>query len=379
MKIAFFTETYLPNRDGVVSSIVSTRKELENSGNEVYVFAPSSPQSKENKDPRVFYHRAASFKPYPQYKLALFPFSANGKLKEIKPQVIHTHGMATMGLAAIRASRSFKLPLVGTFHTLIPQLTHYISKRRQIKNFTEGLAWSYMKWYFSFCKPVIAPSFALKAILEQHGIGNVEVIPSGVNTKRFNPSIDGSQLRAKLGFKEDEKVVLHLGRLVHEKNLDILINSALLILEEDPATKFLVVGDGPARTHYSALVKKHGLEKRFIFTGLVPDNDVPKYCALADALVFPSKIETQGLVALEAMACGTPVAGANYLAIPEVVKDNYNGFLFNPDSAEECASAILKTAKSKEKFSKNCIKTADSFSVSVCTEKLLKLYTSLQK
>ena len=128
MRIAFFTDTYLPNKDGVVSSIVSTRLALEAMGHEVYIFASGSRKDKkENKDPRVHYFASTAFRPYPDYKIALFPFLASGKLRRYGIDVIHTHGIATMGLASLQASVRNGLPVIGTFHTMLPDATHYLS------------------------------------------------------------------------------------------------------------------------------------------------------------------------------------------------------------------------------------------------------------
>jgi len=378
MKIAFYTETYLPNKDGVVTSILSFRNVLENMGHEVYIFCAGDRKAKsENKDPRVFYHIAAPFRPYPTYKIALFPFLSNRKIKSLGVDVIHSHGMASMGMAALEAAKSQKRPLVGTFHTLIPEATHYLSKRAAIKKMAERFAWRYIKWYYNMCDATIAPSLVIKEMLEDHGVRNARVIPTGINIERFNPKVSGESLRRKLGL-EDNKVVLNLGRLVLEKNLDVLINSALLVLEEIPECKFLIIGQGPAAGYYKRLIKKNGLEKWFLFINAIISSDkIPLFYAASDVFVIPSKFETQGLVVLEAMACGKPVVGADYLALKEIIKENYNGAKFDPDSPEECAEKIIMVLRNKNKFKSNARKTAEEFSIERCANKLVKLYEEL--
>lgn len=378
MKIAFYTETYLPNKDGVVTSILTFRKSLENMGHEVYIFCAGDRKAKrENKDPRVFYHISAPFQPYPTYKIALFPFLSYTKIKDLGVDVVHSHGMASMGIAALEAAKTQKKPLVGTFHTLIPEATHYLSKRPIIKKTAEKFAWRYLKWYYNNCDATIAPSVVIKEMLEEHGVENVKVIPTGIDIQRFNTNVSGEALRKRLDLGS-KKIVLTLGRLVLEKNLDVLINSALLILEEVPECKFLVVGEGPAANYYKKLIRKNGLEKWFLFiNAIVPYDEVPSLYAASDLFVIPSKFETQGLVVLEAMACGKPVVGADYLALKEIIRDNYNGAKFSPDSPEDCAEKIIMTLKNKDKFKENARKTAEAFSTEKCANKLVKLYEEL--
>lgn len=375
MKIAFYTDTYLPNRDGVVTSIVSFRRELEAQGHKVFVFASGSQTAKkENTDPDVFYHASTPFKPYPQYRIALFPFLSQSRLRPMKVDVVHSHGMATMGLAAEVAAHSLGVPHVGTLHTLIPKATHYVSGGvRQVKNAAESLAWEYLKWYYNRCDVATAPSGVIKGMMEEHGIRDVRVIPNGVDVIKLNPKRKGRVIRRKWGL-EGKKVVLHLGRLVLEKNLDVLINSALFVLEEEPNVRFLIVGTGPASSRYKEIVRRRGVEKYFVFTGFVEDYLIPEVYACANAVTIPSKFETQGLVTLEAMACGKPVAGADYLATKEIIKDKVNGYLFNPDDPEDCARSVVKALNAPRMIKQNARITAEEYSVQACTNRLIKLY-----
>ena len=378
MKIAFYTDTYLPNRDGVVTAIMNFRRALEAKGHEVFIFASGSRKTKkENTDPHVFFHLAAPFKPYPQYKIALFPFLSIPKVKQLGIDIVHSHGMATMGLAADRAARTLKVPYFGTFHTLIPHATHYVAGNvKPISKATERIAWEYLKWYYNRCDVSIAPSNVIRSLMEEHGIRNVQVVPNGIDIERFNPKVDSGPIRDWWNLRK-KKVILHMGRLVLEKNLEVVINSALLVLEEEPDAMFLIVGAGPAATYYKHLADKKGVGNRFIFTGFVEDKWIPNYYACADAVVVPSKFETQGLVTLEAMACGKPVAGADYLATGEIIRDGIDGFLFNPDDPEECAEKIVMALNSKRKLRTNARKTAEMYSIERCTERLLALYEEM--
>lgn len=374
MKIAYFTETYLPNTDGVVTSILSFRKELEERGHEVYIFCSGSRKAKkENRDSKVFYHLSTPFRPYPDYKIAIFPFYSIEMARRLEIDLLHTHGMATMGLSAASASFFLGLPLVGTFHTFLSEAVHLIADRKATRKFAQQRAWKYLRWYYRKCDVIIAPTDTTRKILVEHGFKDVKVIPSGVDIERFRPDLDGSAVRRELGL-ENAQIVLHVGRVSKEKNLEVLIAAAPIILGEAPEVRFVIVGGGPAEQFYREQVRKQGLQNYFKFTGRVEDEKLPLCYAASDALVFPSKFETQGLVSLEAMASGKPVAGANYLAIGEIVKDGYNGFLFNPDDPLACANAVMSALAKRKALAENCLETAEAYSVKRCTDKLVALY-----
>jgi 1,2-diacylglycerol 3-alpha-glucosyltransferase len=375
MKIAYYTETYLPNRDGVVTSILTFKNALEDMGHEVYVFAAGDRKAKrENKDKNVFYYTSTSFRPYPMYRIALFPFRSQKKVKELGINLIHSHGMATMGLAAVEASKTNKLPLVSTFHTLVTQATHYISNAKVVKGMMEKFTWKYLEWYYKQCNAVVTPSVVIKEMLEERGLTGIYVIPTGIDVKRFNTDNDGSSVRREWGM-EKNKVILNVGRLVLEKNLDVLIKSSLIVLEEFPDARFTIVGEGPALGYYKKLVGKTGVGKWFHFVNeVVPANKMPLVYAASDVFVIPSKFETQGIVVQEAMASGKPVVGADYLALKEIIREGYNGYKFNADDPEECAEKIIKALKSGKEMESNARKSAEGFSIGNCTRKMVKLY-----
>lgn len=377
MRIAFYTDTYLPNMDGVVSAILNYRRELEKRGHDVYIFSSGTSRMKrENKDEKVFYYDSLPFRPYPDYKIALFPFLSERKVRKLNIDVIHSHGMATMGLAADRAAHALKIPYVATLHTLIPHATHYVSSIGAVKRFMENAAWGYLKLYYNRCDVPLAPSVVVKEMMEQHGIRGVKILPNGIDTARLRPGLEEGQVREwwNLGAK---RIILHFGRLVLEKNVDLLINSALMVVEEEPDAHFLIAGTGPAAAYYKELARKKGVERYFTFTGFVEDRWVPSYYACADIAVVPSKFETQGLVTLEAMACGKPVAGANFLATKEIVRDGYNGYLFDPDEPEDCAEKVIRAMRERDSLARGARETAEAYSIEKCADRLLSLYGEL--
>lgn len=377
MKIAYFTDTYLPNNDGVVTCLLNFRKGLEKRGHEVVILTPGTKKQKqENRDENVYYFTSASFKPYPDYRLALFPFpSARKLLKGMDVDLIHSHGIATTGLAAVDCAKELGKPCIASFHTMVPSATHYLTSRQDMQKFLEEVAWKYLRWYYKFFRKVLVPSAYTQNVLEKHGIGNTLVMPAGMDYK-FYSSGDGEWVRKRyrLGRK---KVVLHVGRLVKEKNLELLINEAESIINKKPSVAFLIVGKGPAEEHYKNMVKMKGLEEYFIFPGFVPAKELPDYYAAADAFAFPSYFDTQGLVALEAMAAGIPVVAPERSGSSDFVKDGETGYLFREevDFREKLLLALENGGELGEKGKK----VAKEYDSDKRVEKLLEFYEGISK
>src|SRR3989454_168371 len=291
VRIALFTDSYLPTVDGVVTSVLTTRRQLEAHGHQVVVFAPEDPHRRGKREPGTIYVRAKEFRHYPGYRLAMFPGRETDLIKEMGIDVIHIHGVGFVGIKGIWASWHAKVPRVSTFHTMIHETLAFYS-------------------------------------------------PFGLN--------------------------LHL----LERGLRFYLRTFLRKTHG-------VVGTGPYMEKYYDLVRHLGLAGDVIFTGFVPDADLPKYYAAADAFAIASKFETQGLVVLEALASGRPVAGANYRAIPEFVREGVNGALFEPNDVRGCASAMLRCLREPDGMHEAARETALRFSVERCTRRLERVYDRL--
>ena len=375
MRMAYFTDTYLPNNDGVVTCLLNFRKGLEKRGHEVFILTPGTKKQKqENKDKNVYYFTSASFKPYPDYRLALFPFkSARKLLKEMDVDLIHSHGIATTGLAAIDCGRSLKIPTIASFHTMVPSATHYITRREDMQKFLESASWKYLRWYYRFFRRILVPSQFTQDILKKEGITNTLVMPAGINYRFYSKGEgDWVRKRYRLGKK---KIVLHVGRMVKEKNLELLINEAQSIINKKPNVVFLIVGKGPAEEHYRNMVKLKGLEDYFIFAGFVPRKELPDYYAAADAFAFPSYFDTQGLVALEAMAAGLPVVAPERSGSSDFVEDGKTGYLFREEV--DFREKLLLALENGKEMEEKCRNAAKEYDADKRVESLIELYEDI--
>jgi 1,2-diacylglycerol 3-alpha-glucosyltransferase len=380
MKIAMFTDSYHPAVDGVVTTIDQYKKMLEKRGHEVFIFAPGDRKLVETQPyPNVNYLKSVKFFGYGKYRMAFPPAKVYKNIDRLGIDVIHSQGAGFVGLKAVWASYKLKFPLIYSFHTMVNETMHYVSRYQMIQKFTERLLYEYIRWYFLRCEVVTVPSKTTKNELIKKWPGYVKryyILSNGINLKKFNPKNDGSQIRKKLGL-QNNKIILHLGRIALEKNLDTLIKSIPYIKKKYPNCKLVIVGMGPAKSHYEQMVRNLKLEKDIIFTGFVPDDLIPNYYACADAFATSSTFETQGIVILEAMASGLPVAGANYRAIPELVDNGKNGYLFNAFDSKDCATAVIKALNSDTELRKNAIRSVQQHSIEQVTDRLIGLYQEM--
>ena len=373
LKIVFFTDSFLPAKDGVVTSILSFKNSLEERGHEVYIFASGNSKTKEeikslkNND-RIFIIRGSKFWKYPQYNIALLPFDIPLKINKIQPDIIHAHTPFAMGGFALALAKINKIPIVSTFHTLFTDkfvINEYFSKHAT--NMIQKYSWKYATFFYNKSDRVIAPSNAIKEVLERKGINNVVVIPNGVDLSRFNPKVNGSKIRATLAGR-NEKIILYVGRLSKEKRLEVLFKAARHLDSEK--IKLVIVGTGPAYTYYKRIAERMKL-KNVVFTGFVDEGELPKYYAAADLFCIPSTFETQGLVAVEALASGKPVVAADKLALHEIIKNGINGEKFKPNDSRDCARKINKALNKSYPKLEECI---SNYKIEKTTDMLLDLY-----
>lgn len=378
MRVALFTDSYLPTVDGVVTSVLTTRRQLEANGHEVVVFAPEDPRRRGARETGTIYVRAKEFRHYPGYRLAMFPGREVDLIKELGIDVIHIHGVGFVGIKGLWASWQGKVPSVSTFHTMIHDTIPFYSPFGLNLHLLERGLRFYLRVFLRKTHGVVVPSRAiLNEIMALSPLARIaDVIPTGVDPDRFRPGLSGQSVRTKWGLNGHD-VILHVGRVAAEKNLTTLIHAFPKVMEANPETKLMIVGTGPYIEKYYDMVRHLGLSGDVIFTGFVPEAELPRYYAAADAFAIASRFETQGLVVLEALASGRPVAGANYRAIPEFVQDGVNGALFEPSDVRGCAEAILRCLRRRDEMRDPARESALPFSVKRCTRRLEHVYDRL--
>lgn len=306
MRIAFFTDTYLPNTDGVVCSILNMQKALKSRGHEVFIFSPS-PDGKPRIEGNVHLFRSIAFRRYPEYRLAIFRTSpVKNRLEELGIDVIHNHGVATTAMAASRA----ELPKISSFHTNVAEAAHYLVKKRSIQLPLKGRIWRYLRHLYSRFDTVTAPSLKMVRLLEENGI-KAEFLPNGIDLSAF-----------KIQRRPERKpMLIHVGRVVKEKNIEKVMEMVAYARKIHPKIELKIIGKGPALEYYRKKALDTGVADITEFTGYVDDATLKDYYRRADALVFASHFDTQGLVVLESLASGTPVLALSGTSGEEIVRE----------------------------------------------------------
>jgi glycosyltransferase involved in cell wall biosynthesis len=336
VKIALFTETFLPKVDGIVTRLTKTVTHLVRAGDEVLLFCPEG--APDNfMGARVIGVPGLPLPLYPELKLALPRPLVAEALDAFKPDLVHVVNPAVLGLGGIWLARTRGVPLVASYHTHLPKyLEHYGM------GMFEPLLWELLKAAHNQAALNLCTSSAMVEELSQHGIQHTALWQRGVDTDLFRPQWRNPAMRRKLAgvHGDSDSLLLYVGRLSAEKQIERIRP----VLDALPHARLALVGDGPHRQQ---------LEKVFAgsattFLGYLGGEDLASAYASADAFLFPSSTETRGLVLLEAMAAGCPVVGANRGGIPDIVTDGVNGCLYDPDSPASLTAATERLLASTE-------------------------------
>tara|TARA_Y100001968_G_scaffold50513_3_gene41160 strand:+ start:6755 stop:7903 length:1149 start_codon:yes stop_codon:yes gene_type:complete len=333
VKIAFFTETFLPKVDGIVTRLTKTVKHLVEAGDEVIVFCPEGCPTN-YMGAKVVGVPAMPLPLYPELKLGLPGPAVSEALDSFKPDLIHVVNPAVLGLGGIWLAKSNNIPLIASYHTHLPKyLEHYGM------GMLEPLLWELLKAAHNQAILNLCTSTAMVKELSEKGIQQTALWQRGVDTETFRPELRNDEMRNRLlgKYSDEGSLLIYVGRLSAEKQIERIKP----VLEALPNTRLALVGDGPYRQQLEQIFKSTSTT----FVGYLSGEELASAYACGDAFLFPSSTETLGLVLLEAMAAGCPVVGANRGGIPDIITDGENGCLYNPDGLNEGANSLIEATK----------------------------------
>lgn len=329
MRVALFTNNYLPFCGGVTIAVETLRRGLEDTGHEVWVFGPRFSTDGEDA-PRVIRYPSIPATTYPEFALAI-PYSRRiARLAAtLEFDVFHAHHPFLLGPAARRLAQRHGRPLVFTYHTRYEKYAHYVPLRRSL---VEAAAVRLSTRFAAQADAVIAPSSLIRDELRARGVRTpIAVVPTGIDLARFRPG-DRSAARTALGVPADAPTVLYVGRLDREKSVD----RVLLAFERAASTlataRLLLVGQGMEGQRLRRLAETLAARDRIRFLGVRAHDTLPPCYQAADLFLFASETETQGLVLAEAAACGLPAVAVSAPGCDEVVRDGETGILTKSDS-----------------------------------------------
>lgn len=367
MRIALFTETFLPKIDGIVTRLRHTVEHLQRNGDKVLIFSPDY-GLREYKGAKIYGVEGFPLPMYPELKMAVPRPSIGRELEEFQPDIVHVVNPAILGLGGIYYAKAMKIPLVASYHTHLPQyLQHYGL------GMLEGFLWELLKAAHNQAQLNLCTSMAMVEELRNHGIERVDLWQRGVDTETFHPDLANLEMRSRLSQGHPDKpLLLYVGRLGAEKEIDRIKP----VLEAIPDARLALVGDGP---HREAL-EKHFAGTPTNFVGYLKGKELGSAYACADAFIFPSRTETLGLVLLEAMAAGCPVVAARSGGIPDIVTDGVNGYLFDPTDEEGAIAAtvrLLAHQQEREILRQNARQEAERWGWAAATRQLQRYYQSV--
>ena len=369
MKIAFFTETFLPKVDGIVTRLTKTIEFLTKNGDEVIVFCPEGcPES--YKGATIVGVAAMPLPLYPELKLGLPGPAVSDKLEEFKPDLVHVVNPAVLGLGGIWLAKTNNIPLIASYHTHLPKyLEHYGM------GMLEPLLWELLKAAHNQALLNLCTSTAMVNELEDKGIQRTALWQRGVDTENFRPELRSEKMREKLfgKYQNTDSLLIYVGRLSAEKQIERIKP----VLDNIPGACLALVGDGPYRGQLEKIFENTNTN----FIGYLSGEELASAYASGDIFLFPSSTETLGLVLLEAMAAGCPVIGANKGGIPDIINNGINGCLYNPDEKDngersliEATKKILADKNKKEAMRKEARKEAEQWDWNQATLQLQKYY-----
>ena len=374
MRIGIFSDTYIPQINGVSTSIEMLRKGLEKKGHKVYIVTVNPNSLKYSYDKKVLRIPGVPIGIFDYRLTSVYPARAIKKIKSWNLDVIHSQTEFGIGTFARIISKQFNIPLVHTYHTMYEDYVHYITKgyfKKTSKKIVEYLTLFYCD---STATELIVPTKKTYDLFkEKYKVKrNVHIIPTGIEIEKYskNYSLDKINKLKKSLKINDEKVLIFVGRLGLEKSVDFLIENHKKI-----NAKLLIIGDGPERTNLEKLVKKLKLNDKVIFTGKVALKDIGLYYKLGDIFVTASKTETQGLTVIEALAASLPVVAINDESFIDPIKNDYNGYLFN-DKKEyiNYINSLLDDKNKLARLSINAYESSLKFSNKVFASNVLKIY-----
>ncbi|OGF32085.1 hypothetical protein A3H09_03130 [Candidatus Falkowbacteria bacterium RIFCSPLOWO2_12_FULL_45_13] len=351
MRIALFSDNFYPEIGGVQDSVACLGRELGRRGLAFCYYVPQCssrdfikaklPVGEINLGDNVKIKRFFSLpvkSSTQQSRLVVPNFLRWREVKKFKPDIIHSHSFFGLGLEALAAARFLKIPIVGTNHWVITEFNQYSPAANKL---FAGLSLKYVIWYFNRCDFVTAPSQTVFTEMLKHGFNRPHrVVSNQIDLKIFK-SIKEDRLKLKAEFKISEKTVVYAGRLGREKNVDTIVRAIALAKKDIPDINLAIAGHGSAESGLKVLVKELGLGNEVKFFGTMDQPKLARLYNAAEVFAIASTSESQSMVLLQAMACGLPVVGARWRALPEYINEQ-NGYLFKPHDFKELAGIIIK-------------------------------------
>ncbi len=373
MRVAIITETFLPKVDGIVKVTCLLLDHLARRGIETLVIAPRYGENQRYNDALVRSLPSMPLPLYPEARIGFATFSLYRDLAAFQPDVAHLFHPVVTGIPTMAMLKWMEVPTVTSFHLDYARLAHQFRLGALDLGFTRPLIDEITKNVFNWADYSLAPSTLVRRRMRRLGISKVGLWRRGVDAAAFHPCFRSDAMRAEMTQgNPDETVLLYVGRLSLEKQLEHIRP----VLEQAPNTRLVLVGDGPARAN---------LERQFAgqpaaFMGYLSGERLSQAYASADIFVFPSRLETFGLVVIEAMASGLPVVAARVGGVADIVSEGLNGYSFESGDVAGLRAGVQRIASNREKrawMGQQARAYAETQSWEAIMDEVIEVYTGL--
>lgn len=381
MRLAYISDTYLPEFNGIVTAMVRHTEKLAERGHETLVLCPRYGDN----DPAgpagstVVRYRSWSAASNANTRVSVPAFRDIARqLRLFRPDVVHVHTPLTLGVAGVVVARALRIPLVETYHSWVPGFMQYASLSRLLgidkgprrtRDTMPSRLFTHL--VYNPADLLLAPSEVLAQMLRDAALRPpARYQTNGIDLDEFPPK-DGWHLR---------KRIMHCGRLGFEKNAEVVLHAFSGFLHDHPEWELHLLGEGPAEPYLRSLINRLGIARSVRFEGFVSREHLSEAYRECDLYATASTIETQGLVVLEAQASGTPVVGVDALAVPEMARHGVSGIIVRPYDAQAMAEAFRALADDgalRERFGRAGIHDVRAHDLESAVDRLERTYGEL--
>ncbi len=389
MRIGLFSDTWLPNINGVVTSLLNQIKILQQDGHEVFLFVPKTSANKLEQVPEditTYEFPGLEFPSYPGYKMSL-PVGLRKIIKKQRFDILHSHSPFLQGWNCMMVKQVQKVPMVATYHTHLAEYTGHIFKgiaEERVKHVLNGFMWAFTRNQYNKFDLIFTPSKIMKLELEQHGVDPVIEMPNPISSvfleKQNDEVARKKKIRETFHIPKNSRILLYVGRISFEKRLEVLLEAYKNLESKYDDLYLVIVGDGPQLGMYKKKAASLKL-KKYVFTGYVGHSYLPIVYQIGDIFISPSDTETQGLTFIEAMSQGCPVVAVRARGPADFIVHNKNGFFsktLNPSEFEELIEQLLRNRDKLNSIRENAKKTAEHYNYDAFREHLYHGYEQAQ-
>jgi 1,2-diacylglycerol 3-alpha-glucosyltransferase len=381
MRVLFISDVYFPRVNGVSTSIRTFRADLRDAGVDPLLVAPDYGAGTEQDEPGVVRVAAGGIPGDPEDRRMKF-----GALRQCLEQLegqqfdlVHVQTPFLAHYAGVRFARRKGIPVIATYHTFFEEyLHHYVPMLP--RPLGRALARRFTRSQCAQLAAIVAPSEPMRALLVEYGVTTrIEVIPTGLPADRYLPG-DGARFRRTFGIGADRPLLLYVGRVAHEKNIEFLLHAFVALRRRRPGALLAIAGEGPAREHLQALVQRLGIATDVQFIGYLDrERGLADCYAAADVFVFASRTETQGLVLLEALAQGRPVVSTAYLGTVSILRCGCGARVApeKPDAFAQAIADILEDPARAARLSAQAREYSLTWASNLMARRLAGLYREL--